>query len=65
MTFANTIDKRMPACYKAEDCRKVSNGVFKVRLVSKCGEDMVNDGSGSFGEREVRIAFDGEAYYLQ
>jgi hypothetical protein len=63
--FANTLDTRIPNCFKADNCEKREDGTFVVHLTSHCGEDMVNDGRGSFGEREVRVGFDGKEYYVK
>lgn len=63
--FANTLDTRLPSCFKADNCEKRNDGTFVVHLTSNCGQDMVNDGRGSRGEREVRIGFDGKEYYVK
>ena len=63
--FANTLDTRIPACFKADNCEKREDGTFVVHLTSHCPDDMVNDGRGSFGEREVRVGFDGKEYYVK
>jgi hypothetical protein len=63
--FANTLDTRLPACFKADGCEKRDDGTFVVHLTSHCGDDMVNDGRGSYGEREARIGYDGKEYYTK
>ena len=61
--FANTLDTRDIPCFKADRCEKRNDGTFVVHLTSHCPKDMVNDGYGSFGEREARIGYDGKEYY--
>lgn len=63
--YANTLDDRLPPCFKADNCEKLGDGTFLVHLTSHCGQDMVNDGRGSFGEREVRVGFDGKDYFVK
>ena len=63
--FANTLDTRIPPCFKSDGCEKRDDGTFVVHLTSHCGDDMVNDGRGSFGERQARIGFDGKEYYTK
>jgi hypothetical protein len=63
--YANTLDNRLPPCFKADNCEKLGDRTFLVHLTSHCGQDMVNDGRGSFGEREVRVGFDGKEYFVK